>query len=184
MHVIPWRIPFCWNRPHGEKKSEVAQSCPTLGDPMDHSLPGFSDHGIFQARVLEWVAISFSRGSSWPRDQTWVSRIAGRCLGCVCVCVCAQSLSCVRLFAVLWTVVHQGLLSMQFSGQEHWCRLSFSTPRDLPGPGIKPEALTSPALAGALAPLGKPLFRLPTIIFIIVIVSSVACLTRLKSLWR
>ena len=45
---------------------------------MDCSLPGFSVHGIFQARVLEWVAISFSRGSSWPRDQTQVSCIAGR----------------------------------------------------------------------------------------------------------
>ena len=40
-------------------KGEVAQSCPTLCDPMDYSLPGFSVHGIFQARVLEWVAISF-----------------------------------------------------------------------------------------------------------------------------
>ena len=47
-----------------KKESEVAQSCPTLCDPMDCSLPGFSVHGIFQARVLEWVAISFSRGSS------------------------------------------------------------------------------------------------------------------------
>ena len=48
-------------------------------DPMDYSLPGFSIHGIFQARVLEWVAISFFRGSSRPRDQTWVSLIVGRC---------------------------------------------------------------------------------------------------------
>ena len=47
-----------------ESESEVAQSGPTLCDPMDCSLPGFSVHGIFQARVLEWVAISFSRGSS------------------------------------------------------------------------------------------------------------------------
>ena len=43
-----------------KKDSEVAQSCPTLCDPMDCSLPGSSIHGIFQARVLEWVAISFS----------------------------------------------------------------------------------------------------------------------------
>ena len=61
-----------------ESESEVTQSCPTLCDPMDCSLPGSSVHGIFQARVLEWVAISFSRWSSWPRDWTWVSRIAGR----------------------------------------------------------------------------------------------------------
>ena len=59
-------------------ESEVAQSCPTLCNPMDYSLPGFSVHGIFQARVPEWVVISFSRGSSRPRDQTQVSRIAGR----------------------------------------------------------------------------------------------------------
>ena len=59
--------------------SEVAQSCLTLCNPMDYSLPGSSVHGIFQARVLEWVAIAFSRGSSQPRDRTWVSRIVGRC---------------------------------------------------------------------------------------------------------
>ena len=61
-----------------ESESEVSQSCPSLCDPMDCNLPGSSLHGILQARVLEWVAISFSRGSSQPRDQTWVSRIPGR----------------------------------------------------------------------------------------------------------
>ena len=61
-----------------ESESEVAQSCPALWDPMDCSLPRSPVHGIFQARVLERVAISFSRGSSHPRDQTWVSRIVGR----------------------------------------------------------------------------------------------------------
>ena len=60
------------------KESEVAQSCPTLGDPMNCSPPGSSLRGILQARVLEWVAISFSRRSSQPRDRTQVSRIAGR----------------------------------------------------------------------------------------------------------
>ena len=62
-----------------KKWSEVTQSCPTLHDPMDYNLPSSSFHGILQARVLEWVAISFSRGSSRPRDQTWVSCIPGRC---------------------------------------------------------------------------------------------------------
>ena len=56
----------------------VAQSCPTLCYPMDCSLPVFSIHGIFQTRILEWISISFSRGSSPPRNQTWVSHIAGR----------------------------------------------------------------------------------------------------------
>ena len=63
---------------HEVKWSEVAQSCPTLSDPMDCSLPGFSVHGIFQTIVMEWIAISFSRGSSWPRDQTRVSHIVDR----------------------------------------------------------------------------------------------------------
>ena len=53
--------------------------CPTLCDPVDCSPPGSSVHGIFQARVLEWVAISFSKGSSQCRDWNWVSCIAGRC---------------------------------------------------------------------------------------------------------
>ena len=49
-----------------------------LCNPMDCSLPASSVHGIFQARVLEWVAISFSRGSSWPRGRTPVSHVVGR----------------------------------------------------------------------------------------------------------
>ena len=53
-------------------------SCVRLCDSMDYSLPGSSVHGIFQARRLECVAISFSRESSLPRDQTQVSCIAGR----------------------------------------------------------------------------------------------------------
>ena len=60
------------------KWSEVSQSCPTLCDPMDCGPPGSSVHGIFQAWILEQVAISFSRGSSQPRDRTQVSCIAGR----------------------------------------------------------------------------------------------------------
>ena len=56
---------FCYER-------EVTQSCLTLCDPMDCSPPGSSVHGILQARILEWVAISYFRGSSRPRDQTHV----------------------------------------------------------------------------------------------------------------
>ena len=51
----------------------VAQTCPTLCNPMDCSTPGSSVHGISQERILEWVVISFSRGSSQPRDRTRVS---------------------------------------------------------------------------------------------------------------
>ena len=49
-----------------------AQSCPTLCGPMNYSLPSFSVHGIFQARIQEWVAISFSKGSSWARGRTYL----------------------------------------------------------------------------------------------------------------
>ena len=56
----------------------VTQSCPTLCGPVDCSPPSISVHGILQARILEWVVIPTSRGSSWPRDRIEVSRIAGR----------------------------------------------------------------------------------------------------------
>ena len=56
----------------------VAQSCPILREPLDCSLPGSSVHGILQARILEWVAISSSSRSSWHRDETQVFYIAGR----------------------------------------------------------------------------------------------------------
>ena len=73
----PTRLPHPWDSPgkntgvgchfllqcmKGKSESEVIQLCPTLLDPMAYSLPGSSVHGIFQARVLEWVAIAFSEG--------------------------------------------------------------------------------------------------------------------------
>ena len=72
-------VPSGWRAAHlsSESESEVAQSCPTLCDPTDCSLQGSSIHGVFQARVLEWVAISTSRGSFPPRDRTRVSCIVG-----------------------------------------------------------------------------------------------------------
>ena len=68
-------IKFWWTV---KSESKVAQLCLTLCNPMDCSLPGSSVHETFQARVLEWVAISFSRESSWPKDQTQVSSITDR----------------------------------------------------------------------------------------------------------
>ena len=59
-------------------RARLLQSCLNLCDPTDCSSPGSSVHGILQARILEWVAISFSRESSRPRDQTCGSCIAGR----------------------------------------------------------------------------------------------------------
>ena len=71
--------------------SEVAQSCPTLSDPMDCSLPGSSVHGILQVRTRVWVAISFSNAWKW-REKV-------------------KSLSHVRLLATPWTAAHQAPLS-------------------------------------------------------------------------
>ena len=72
---------WCWKRlltvPWTARRSNPS-ICPTLCDPMDCSLPGSSLHGILQARVLEWVAISFFRRSSQPRDRTQVFHIPGR----------------------------------------------------------------------------------------------------------
>jgi len=80
LHTISWHfsLPEREKKKALEKKTLVAQSCPTLYDPMGHSSPGSSVQGIFQARTLESVAISFSRGSSQPRDQTQVFHVVGR----------------------------------------------------------------------------------------------------------
>ena len=72
------RYPLQWGRLNANCVCVlVAQSCLTLCNPMEYSPPGSSVHGTLQARILEWVAIPFSRGSSWPRDQTQVSHISG-----------------------------------------------------------------------------------------------------------
>ena len=96
----------------------VAQ-CPTLCDTMDCSPTGFSVHGISQARILEWVAISFSRGSSWPRDWIQVS-----CISCIGRWILynrdtweapfssIQSFSSVQVFATPWTEACQASLSI------------------------------------------------------------------------
>ena len=66
------RHPFVYPLIVNEVKVKVAQFCLTLCNPIDYIV-----HGILQARILEWVAFPFSRGSSQPRDRTQVSRIAG-----------------------------------------------------------------------------------------------------------
>ena len=90
----PTRLPRPWDSPgkntrvgchcllqytKAKRESEVAQSCPTLIDPMDCSLPGSSVHGIFQARVLEWGAIAFSRNDAWEMPK------CSNCLFTLCV---------------------------------------------------------------------------------------------------
>ena len=100
--------------------------------------PG-TTHGILQAKILEWVAIPFSSGSSWLRDWIWVSLIAGRFFTIWATratlysvkwryiflpyaCVHAESLSCVWLFVTPGTVACQTPLSVGFSRQEYWRR--------------------------------------------------------------
>ena len=97
----------------------LTQSHAILCDPMDCSLPSSSVCGIFQARILEWVAISSSRRSSQPRDWTHVSCIlAGRFFTTeppgkyLCDLSSVQLLSCVWLFATPWTVTCQAPLSV------------------------------------------------------------------------
>ena len=75
--VLLWALPL-WESSPFFTACLIAKSYPTLFDLMDCSASGSSVHGIFQARILKWVAISYSRGSSWPRNWTPVSCIAGR----------------------------------------------------------------------------------------------------------
>ena len=104
-------------------KVKVTQLCPTLCDPMDCSPPGSSVRGILQAKTLEWVVIPFSRGSSWPRDWTQVSCIAGRFfiswatreVPKLLSVSSVQSLSRVWLFATPWITARQASLSITSS---------------------------------------------------------------------
>ena len=130
-----------------KSENKVTQSCLTLCEPINCSLPSSSVHGILQARVLEWVAISFSRGSSRTRDPTRVSCMAGRRFT-LWATRNVKSLSWIRIFATPWTVAYQAPPSMGFSRQECWSTLPFSFPGDLPDPGIEPP---SPALAGGFS---------------------------------
>ena len=127
--------------PPGKVKVKVTQSCPTLCDPMNYTV-----HGILQARILEWVAFPFSRGSSQPRDRTQVSLIAGG-------------------FFTSWATEE---------AQEYWSILeSISSPADLPNPGIE---LGSPVLQVDCLPTelsGKPP---KNILIIVTDISSQQCL--------
>ena len=120
-------------------------------NPMDCSPPGSSVHGIFQARILEWVAISFSRGSSQVKARKGLLHcrqiLYHWATGGTYACVLSR-FSHVWLFATSWTIAHQSPQSMGFSRQEYLSGLPCPPPGDLPHPGIEPESLTSPALAG------------------------------------
>ena len=137
--------------------SSVAQSCLTLCDPMNRSMPGLPVHhqlqqSLFMLSAEMSIVQACENVQAWqscgsmpqcPQESLAESRMPKNmvCGGGACV------LSCVRLFAIPWTVAHQAPLSMGYSRQEHWSGLSFPPPGDLPDPGIKPTSLMSPALA-------------------------------------
>jgi len=115
----------------------VAQSCLTLCDPTDCSPPGSSVHRIFQARIVEQVAVPFSRGPSQPRDGTcisWDSWISRQILyhwatweaQDICISQLVQSLSCVRLFVTPWTAARQASIPSPTPGvYSNSCPLSW-----------------------------------------------------------
>ena len=93
-----------------EFAAKSLQSCPTLCDPIDGSLPGSPVPGILQARTLEWVAISFSNAGKWK--------------------VKVKSLNHVRLLATPWTAAHQAPPSMGFSRREYWSVVPLPSPSE------------------------------------------------------
>ena len=146
---LPWDFPLLCRIQEEEFKCllslsaySVTQSYLTLWDPMDCGMTGFSVHGIFQARILERVAISYSRGSSQPRNWTHVCCIS--CIGRRILYHChylgsptlrvlpliytlfdvkeseSVSYSVLSDFATPWTAALQTSLSMEFSRQEYW----------------------------------------------------------------
>ena len=129
-----------------ESESEVAQLCLTLCDPMDCSLPGSPVHGIFQAIVLEWIAISFSRGSSQPRDWTWVSCIVDRRFTIWATREFLKwkwkFLCHVQLFVTPWTVALLAPLSVGILQARILEWVVMPSSGDLPNLGIEPRSPT------------------------------------------
>ena len=162
------------------------QSCPTLCDPRDGSRPGSPVPGILQARTLEWVASSFSNAWKWKVKVKSLSRVRLLATSWTAAYQAPPSMgfsrqeywsgvplrlrmsiyivhwfgwlvtkSCLTLVTP-WTVSCQAPLSMGFSRQEYWSGLLFTSPGDLPNPGIEPR---SPALQANCWPTelwGKP----------------------------
>ena len=152
----PTRLPRPWDSPGKntgvgchflfqcmkvKSESEVAQSCLTLSDLMNCSLPGSSVHGIFQAIVLEWVAIAFSKWGLAP-SIPWsflcclllallflvlMSQDGAQGINCLLLLLLSR-FSHVRLCATPETAAHQAPPSLGFSRQEHWSGLPFPSP--------------------------------------------------------
>ena len=133
----------------------LAQSCPTFCNLMDCMLPGFSIHGILQGRILEWVAMSFSRGSSRPRGWTCISCIAERFFTKVSLVLVAQS--CLTLWDPMDCIPTRLLCPWDSPGKEYWSGLPCPPPGHLPDPGIEPASPTSPILASGFFATGATL---------------------------
>ena len=131
------------------------QSCPTLCDHTDCSPPGSSVHGILQARILEWVDILFSRGPSWPRNQTQVSCIAGGFF----ICRAIRKALVPQLYMILCDSMDcsptgfsvHGIIQVRIT---EWIAISFS--RGSSRPGIKPKSPTLQADCLLAESPGKP----------------------------
>ena len=143
----------------------VAQLCPTLCDPMDYSPPGSSVQGLLQARILEWVAVPSSRGSSRPRDQTRSPGLqAGSLLSeppgkpiyvYICIYICRSLLPC-GLFS---SHGKRGLLSHCGARASHcggfsWCRARAPGPTGFSGPATRLSGCSSRALEHRLSSCG------------------------------
>ena len=132
-HIL-WQVVCVW-----VCVCSVAQLCLTLCDPMVCSLRGSSMHGISQARILEWVAISFSNARKWK--------------------VKVKSLSRIWLFATPWTAAHQAPLTVGFPRQEYWSGLLCPPPGNLPDLQTEPKSPVAPALQAREAYKGVKLIR-------------------------
>jgi len=172
----PTRLPRPWDSPGKntgvgchcllqcmkvKSESEVAQSCPTLSDPMDCSLPGSSVHGILQARVLEWGAIAFSR-AGFSGHQFWVIFASEVCNGFNSCC--KFRLSLVRT----WWFIPSGMALLHLSLMLHWSQVSAVSCREhwlSPYPllwvswflSIESPTMTAILLTSCLRNLWKPL---------------------------
>ena len=146
--------------------------------PMDYRPLGSPVHGILQARKMKWIAIPFSRGSYWPKDQTWVSCTAGRFFTIWAIKEAYAASQCGLLYAIITpvfsicAVLSRSVLSdslrphglqptrllctWEFSREEYWSALPCPPPGKLPNPGIEPASLASPALQADSLPTEPP----------------------------
>ena len=143
-----------------KSESEVTQSCLTLHNSMDCSLPSSSIHGIFLARVLEWVAIAFSRWILSPtKERDYHKRKNEPRFGedeCNKEYIWLIRNSLRITLSTPWTIACQSPLPMEFSRQECWNGLPFPSPRNLPYPGIEPWSPALQADSLLSEPPGKP----------------------------